>query len=248
MKNKIIIITGAYSGLGAELLKLAKEKGAQVIGLDLKTDHKKWVYWCDTSNYRLVQKSKSDLLFNSLIKNKVDFLINCAGINGLFPIEELQNEIWDNIMDTNAKGILNCTKVFLPELEKASGTVVNVISNAKTIPMTHSLAYNASKAAAAMMTRQMARELTKSKGITVFGVCPNKMENTSMSKYIEEQVKELRGWTEEEAKKYQLAALPAGFETKPEWIAELIIWLLEKDHRHKYLTGCLLELGGPTYG
>jgi NAD(P)-dependent dehydrogenase (short-subunit alcohol dehydrogenase family) len=111
------------------------------------------------------------------------------------------------------------------------------------VPMTHSIAYNASKGAAGIMTRQMARELQREHGICVFGICPNKLAGTNMSKYIENRVVELRGWTPEQAEKYQLQALLAGQETQPDQVAELLVWLLSKPRRHKYLTGCLLELG-----
>jgi NAD(P)-dependent dehydrogenase (short-subunit alcohol dehydrogenase family) len=125
----------------------------------------------------------------------------------------------------------------------SKGTILNIVSNASHMPMTTSLAYNASKGAAHIMTLQMARELSKAHGITVFGISPNKLRGTEMSKDIEDQVVALRGWTPEYAKQYQLASLLAGEETDPDALAEFVAFLLSSKQRHKYLTGCILPYG-----
>ncbi len=175
----------------------------------------------------------------------IDVLVNCAGINGIKYFPDLKVSDWDGIMNTNARGIFVVTRELLSRLQP-NGTVLNIVSNAAHIPMTSSLAYNASKAAALMMTKQMARELRKTHGVTVFSVSPTKIAGTGMSTYIEKQVCELRGWTPEEAKAYQLAALPAGEETDVDVLAEFIAFLLSEKRRHKYLNGCDIPYGGPT--
>ena len=151
--------------------------------------------------------------------------------------------MWDKVMDTNAKGIYLMTKMLLPTLIKNKGTVLNIVSNASHMPMTCSLAYNASKGAAHIMTLQLARELTKKHGITVFGIAPNKLSGTGMSDSIDEQVVKTRGWTKEYAQEYQLNGLLAGEETPPERLAEFVAFLLQSKEHHKYLTGCILPYG-----
>jgi NAD(P)-dependent dehydrogenase (short-subunit alcohol dehydrogenase family) len=111
--------------------------------------------------------------------------------------------------------------------------------------MTASLAYNASKAAAAMMTKQMAHELGPEYGITVFGVSPNKLAGTVMSAYTAIRIAEIRGWHPEEVARRQAAALPARKETPVRLVAEFVAWLLTKKERHEYLQGCILNYGGP---
>jgi hypothetical protein len=64
-----------------------------------------------------------------------------------------------------------------------------------------------------------------------------------MSKDIEEQVMQHRGWTKEFAEQYQLGALLAGEETDPVQLAEFVAFLLSNKPRHKYLTGCVLPYG-----
>ena len=146
-------------------------------------------------------------------------------------------------MDTNAKGIFKMSQACLPMLIKSKGTIVNIVSNAAHMPMTCSLAYNASKAAAHIMTLQMARELTKKHGITVFGIAPNKLSGTGMSDSIDEQVVKTRGWSKEYAQEYQLNGLLTGEETPPKLLAEFVAYLLKDKQHHKYLTGCILPYG-----
>ncbi len=94
-----------------------------------------------------------------------------------------------------------------------------------------------------MITRQMARELFKSHGVTVFSVSPNKLEGTGMSRMIEEAVPALRGWTPEEAEEYQRAGLAIGEETPPAALAEFIGFILSTKDRHRYFHGCDIPYG-----
>ena len=240
---KHIVITGGSSGLGHEILKIMAVDN-MVYNLsysgapeyDTKVDSVARDIVCDVSNSEFVKSAVKEI-------DDVDILINCAGVNGIEFIEDMDEELWDKVMDTNAKGIFLVSQALLPQLKKSKGTIVNIVSNAAHIPMTSSLAYNASKGAAHIMTKQMARELTKLHDITVFGIAPNRMKNTKMSNYIDEKVVELRGWTKEHAQEYQRKSLPAKKETDPARVAEFICWLLEEKERHDYLTGCILPAG-----
>lgn len=174
---------------------------------------------------------------------RVDALINCAGINRLAWFEDLTDEIWEETISTNAMAIWKTTNAYLPALGEASGTVLNIISNASHVPMRCSLAYNASKAAAHIMTLQMARELFERHSVTVFGISPNKLADTQMSQDIERQVCATRGWTPEQARDYQLASLPTRRETEPAALAEFIAFLLSTRERHEFLHGCILPYG-----
>ena len=93
------------------------------------------------------------------------------------------------------------------------------------------------------MTLQLARELTKKHGITVFGIAPNKLRDTGMSRSIDEQVVATRGWTAEYAHQYQINGLLSGEETDPEQLADFVAYLLQSKNHHKYLTGCILPYG-----
>jgi len=239
MRN--FVITGSASGLGKEIYRLINQtEGMKAFGVDKD----KGINTDINIDIRELWATSGAIASRFDGFHEIYGLINCAGVNYINNMEDIPEEQWYRVMDTNAKGIWLMAKGLMPLLEKSKGVILNIVSNAAHIPMTHSIAYNASKAAALMMTKQMSRELTKSKGITVFSISPNKLKGTGMSTYIEKTVLELRpDLTADQAKQYQLNALPAGFETDPKHIAELIVWLLEKPHRHKYLTGCDLQLG-----
>jgi NAD(P)-dependent dehydrogenase (short-subunit alcohol dehydrogenase family) len=177
------------------------------------------------------------------VDRDVDCLIHCAGINLIDYLPNVTLNDWDNVLNTNARAIFLVTQTLLPRLR--NGTILNIISNASHLPMTASIAYNASKGAAEIMTRQMARELRPTHNITVFGISPNKLSGTGMSNNIDHRVQEVRGWTAEKARQYQLAGLLAGEETNPTTLAEFITFLLSTKQRHKYLHGCVIPYGGP---
>lgn len=230
MMKKTVVITGASSGLGLAIARAMLKDDWRVVDWSKPQ--------VDVTDRKSVEVAAQATLARG---QSVDVLINCAGINHIEFLPKLQEEDWDRVMDTNAKGIFLTSQALAPFLK--GGTILNIVSNASHMPMTSSLAYNASKGAACIMTKQLSRELIKTHGITVFGISPNKLKNTGMSAYIDNKVCELRGWTPEQARDYQLASLPAGTETDPETLAEFIAFLLSTKERHRYLAGCDLQYG-----
>jgi NAD(P)-dependent dehydrogenase (short-subunit alcohol dehydrogenase family) len=241
------VVTGASSGLGLAIKRVLLRKGWDVFNASPMAhaddmgpfeDGGQWLP-CDVRNPVGCADSAEQL--RKLMPPAL--LVNCAGVNGIDYLEDMTVDLWDEVMNVNARGIFLMTKAFLPDLKRFNGTVLNIISNASHMPMTSSLAYNASKGAAHIMTLQLARELTRRHGVTVFGISPNKLKGTGMSKQIEDNVCRVRGWTPEYAAKYQQDALLAGEETDPRVLAEFIGFLLDIKENHKYLTGCVLPYG-----
>lgn len=239
---RTVAITGAGSGLGKCLKGQLLSDGWKVLAYD-KADF-------DLATPEGAVDLGNDIT-GKLGGENLQCLINCAGINFIDWHEEIPLEKWDELMNVNARAMWQLTKQLIKNKSLGGvegsinpvGTIVNIVSNASHMPMTNSAAYNASKGAAAILTRQMARELRKTHSLTVFGVSPNKMHSTEMSDYIEGRVCDLRGWTPQEAKKYQSASLPAMKETDPAACAEFIGFLLSTQHRHEYLNGCIMEYG-----
>ena len=202
---------------------------------------------------------------------RIDTLINCAGTHTLNYLENQTTTDFMRVIETNAAGILNMTRAFLPHLshwpngeeqfygeitanpnpfkkdivlnKREGGTVLNILSTAARVPMTASLAYQASKAAAWAMTEQLARELMPRHGISVFGISPNKLACTGMSLQVDERVKKVRGWDDAYMKKYSNTNICCGEETDVKTLSEFIVFLLSEKRRHKYLAGCILPYG-----
>jgi NAD(P)-dependent dehydrogenase (short-subunit alcohol dehydrogenase family) len=233
-----ILVTGGGNGLGAAFVAVLRRHGHCVVNFDHEDGNDVRV-----SDYADIAGLLRDEQGTIEGDPKLDILINCAGVNIINWLENFTEENWDKVMDVNAKGIYMMTRACLPMLIESKGTVVNVVSNAAHMPMTCSLAYNASKGAAHIMTLQLARELTRKHGITVFGIAPNKLHGTGMSDDIDRQVVETRGWTKEYAQEYQLKGLLSGEETPPEAVAEFLAFLLQDKVHHKYLTGTVIPYG-----
>lgn len=229
-----IIVMGGSGGLGSAVMK---------VFADSKTDGDlDLINWSFDTGVDVGSQTAIQLATDHLDNIIISGIINCAGINLLREFDRLTADEVLRVMTVNAFSLPMVVRTLRAFGRLESGAAIcNVISNAAHIPMTHSLAYNASKAAQEMITRQMAREL---KGYTIFGVNPNKLAGTQMSSQIEAEVLKLRGWSAEEARGYQLAALPAGVETPVDSLAAFIYELMRPIH-HPYITGCIFPYGGP---
>jgi NAD(P)-dependent dehydrogenase (short-subunit alcohol dehydrogenase family) len=227
--NKLnIIVTGASNGLGASICEALGNAGHMVYGFDLELGDD-------------IRKVKDSYWIQG-VNTDIDVLINCAGINSNEWFEDVTLEKLQDVMNVNAFGPALLVQALLPKLIKTRGTVINIVSNAAHIPMTSSLAYNMSKAAALMMTRQLAHELTPKYGISVFSISPNKLEGTKMSRQIEDNVCKVRGWTPEFAAEYQKKGLMKGLETPPQTVAALITHILSTGAA-EYLSGTDIPVG-----
>ncbi len=234
-----IVITGGSNGLGRALIDNLYSNNT-IYNLDIRDPSNSFpsenYIQCDVSDHGSVAAA-----FNEI--PEIDILINNAGINHIAWLEDENCINWSTVMDTNAKSIFLTSKKSLEKLTKSKGTILNIISNASHMAMTTSLVYNASKGAAHIMTLQLARELTKKNGITVFGISPAKIEGTLMSEYIDQTVPEMRGWTPEQSRQYQLNGLVTGEEIPAQSIAEFIAYLLESKENHKHFSGCIIPYG-----
>lgn len=231
-----VVITGAASGLGRAIANTFDAYKHEVWRFDHSGD---WVN--DRCHFLDVTAAPEDLLadMKQVMEDDevIDLVINCAGINSNDWFENVTREEFDRVMHTNAWSFVNVTQALLPNLlESRVKTVINIVSNAAHIPMTSSLAYNASKAAGLMITKQMAHELAPKYGLNIFSISPNKLRGTGMSKQIEDAVCKTRGWTPEFAAEYQKKALMHGRETEPQAIADYIRHVMDSG-AYRFLSG-----------
>ena len=228
-----VLVTGAGAGLGLEIAASLAAMGHIVLRFDKTLNPKQDV--------REITQPLLEEFYGPDFT--CDALINCAGVNQNAWFEDVTKQDFERVMGVNAWGSVAMSQAVLSRLLKSDvRCIINVVSNASALPMTASLAYNASKAAQAMITKQMARELTKKYGVTVLSVSPNKLAGTDMSRQIESNVPKVRGWTEEYAREYQLSSLMHGRETDPSACGKFIADILDKGH-YRFLSGCDLPYG-----
>lgn len=168
-EGRIVVITGAGSGIGAACRDLFLEEGATVVGWDLRPadDHTRAV---DVGDWESVSRAAEALAAEH---GRVDVIVNCAGvITPNLPAEDVDPGDYRRNFDVNVMGIVHVTKALHPLCAKSSdAAVVNVASQAALVSLPHQTAYSASKGAVAALTRALAIDWA-AQGIRVNAICP----------------------------------------------------------------------------
>lgn len=153
MKNKVVVITGASSGIGRALAKEFAVKGAFLSLGARRTELLEELQKELPSTEILISKTdvSDEENCRKLIENtinrfgKIDILINNAGISMRALFEEVDLKVIKQLMDVNFYGTVYCTKYALPHLLKTQGSLVGVISIAGYVGLPGRTGYSASK-------------------------------------------------------------------------------------------------------
>lgn len=182
--NRVVVITGASSGIGLKTAELFKKNGDIVINIS-KTEGT----IADRNYIADVSNSEEISVAFEKIKNeygKIDVLINNAGYGMSGVTELLSNEECENIFKVNYFGTLSCIKNALPLMQKG-GKIINLGSAMALFPIPFRAMYGASKAAVVNLSYSLRMEL-KPLGIDVTVMCPG---NTKTN-FTKNRVKEFK--------------------------------------------------------
>ncbi|MBI2341052.1 MAG: SDR family oxidoreductase [Deltaproteobacteria bacterium] len=168
--NKVIVITGASSGIGAEMarqmagtpatlcLMARSEKRLQELVLELSPAGARFcVLPCDVRDAASVKRA-----FEKIAREygRVDILVNNAGLGVFGPLDRISIDNLREVIDTNISGVLQVTREALPLMKpQKSGLIVNVSSVAAFHGQPHLIAYSASKAALHSISQGLRIEL-----------------------------------------------------------------------------------------
>ncbi len=186
LENKVIVITGAASGMGLETTRVFASKGAKLSLADIQGERLKELQTEITNTYpsakimtTFVDVAKRADVENWICKTveafgKLDGCINLAGTAGkqssVAPIENVDDDDWDLIYGVNVIGVRNCLRAQVPHMNEG-GSIVNASSILGLIGVVNNLAYSSSKHAVIGMTRVAAKELGPKK-IRCNCICP----------------------------------------------------------------------------
>ncbi|MGA2298925.1 MAG: SDR family NAD(P)-dependent oxidoreductase [FCB group bacterium] len=187
IKNKIVLISGASSGIGAACAEVFAEAGAKLILLARRKDNltlltgkllkeygtKCYPIVCDIRDYDLLSLKLGHL---DEWKN-IDILINNAGLSrGLEKIQDGKLENWEEMIDTNIKGLLYLSKLVIPGMvERKSGHIFNIGSLAGREVYPGGNVYCGTKHAVKALSKAMVIELNTT-GIRVTNIDPGLVE------------------------------------------------------------------------
>jgi NAD(P)-dependent dehydrogenase (short-subunit alcohol dehydrogenase family) len=251
-KGRVILITGAASGIGCRIAERFLEQGDAV-------------HICDASETAVVEflaanndatasiadigdRKSVDGLFADFSKrhDHLDILINNAGVAGpVGPVEDLDEDGWDNCLQVNLSGSFYVTKRAVPLLRKSSSaSIVNIASTAGLMGCPHRSPYVATKWAQIGLTKTWAMELGP-EGIRVNAVCPTSVDGARIDRVIDGEANQ-RGMTTDEIREVYLRQTSMRSFATPDEVADTVLFLASDQARR--ISGQALAVDGHTEG
>ena len=238
LKNKTAVITGGAQGFGLDIAKKFLSSGSKVFIWDI--DEKELLKASkeinnsnlkynvvDVSNFDQIQKTVSDIILN----NKIDILINNAGITG--PTAELWNyniKDWNSIININLHGTFYCCKSIVPHMIKNNyGRIVNIASVAGKDGNANASAYSSAKAGVIGLTKSLGKELAKY-NIAVNAITPA----GAKTKILDQMSKEHVQW--------MLSKVPRGRFLEISELSSMVCWLSSEEN--SFSTAAVFDISG----
>jgi len=239
-KDKIAVVTGGASGINLVTAQILAAGGASVCIADIQREKGEAVAAgirgkgekadflpLDLTNYDSIKQFAAAALGRF---DHVDILVNGAGWSKNTPFVQTDDAFWDKILNLNLIGPMRLTKILLPKMiERKSGKIVNVSSDAGRVGSLGETVYSAAKAGLIGFTKSLAREGARH-NIYVNCVCPGPTDTPLLgevdAKYLDAFVK----------------AIPLRRFGKPSEVASAIAFFASPNS--DYVTGQVLSVSG----
>ena len=230
------IITGAGSGIGLEVARGLKERGATVYGFDINEGQMGSVATfikCDIGDTSSVDAAFAEF---KKVSSKLDILVNNAGIGSLTTVEKETDEVWHKVLNINVVGTARVSRLAIPLLRQSKhAAIVNTASVAAIDGIPNRAAYSASKGAVLALTLAMATDHLPD-GIRVNAVNPGTTDTPWVKRLLDQA---------DDAKVAKIALearQPMGRLVSPSEIANAIIFLASPTQAS--ITGTSLNIDG----
>src|SRR5438874_7009941 len=243
LNGKIAVVTGASKGIGAGIAKQFAAEGAAVVvnyasdkqGADRLVDQvSKGGGKAVAIQGNVAKKADVERLFAEAEKafGKIDIVVNNAGVYEFMPLEEVTEQQFHRMFDTNVLGMLLATQEALKHLNPDGGSIINIGSLASVLTPPTAVVYNATKGAVDAITRTLAKELSPRK-IRVNAIRPGMV--------ITEGVV-TGGFHESECRTMLESQTPLGRVGQTDDIAPAAVFFASDDS--KWITGETLVIAG----
>jgi NAD(P)-dependent dehydrogenase (short-subunit alcohol dehydrogenase family) len=243
LDGKVMLVTGATSGIGAAIALEAATEGAKLFLTGRSAERGEAIRkQCSGAVFHaadVTQKGIADTLIDSAVKQfgRLDILVNNAGIVHRHTAETATDQEWDDIIATNVTSVFRMSRAALKQMKRqGGGTIINIGSDWALVGGRNAFAYCASKGAVAQMTRAMAVDFARD-NIRVNCICPGDIETPMLASGIAK-----RGMTLEEGLKHLAAAIPMGRVAQPREIGRAAVFLASDDS--SFMTGAMLSVDG----
>lgn len=236
-ENKVVLITGAGTGIGlATVQRICDEDGIVYAGVLSRSDVD--LGCAESLILDVTNQDQWQDAINTIVEQhgRLDVLINNAGIRESNNIDDTSYEQWQRVIDTNLTSVFLACKVALPAMRQAGGgAIVNLGSITGIRSVSNMIAYSASKSGITALTSSLAIDLA-SDNIRVNVVCPGAIGTQMVSSLIEEA-------SNQSAMEARIVANhPLGRIGKPEEVASVIAFLASEDA--SFMTGLSIPVDG----
>ena len=253
LRDSVAIVTGAARGIGRGIAEALAREGAQLVLADLPSvdadmaETKKRVeahgvqsisVHCDVRDAAQIAAMVQAALDRF---GKIDVLVNNAGVISVAPVVAMTEEQWDLVLDVNVKGTFLCSKAVAPHMiERRSGRIVNLSSQAGKRGSPGVAHYCASKFAVIGFTQSLAQELGQF-NVTVNAVCPGEVDSAMWQDHLLPALAALGGSSKEEAwEQFMKQRVPLGRPQTAEDIGQAVVFLCQADN----ITGESINVTG----
>jgi 3-oxoacyl-[acyl-carrier protein] reductase len=243
LKGKVAVVTGASKGIGAGIAKELASEGASVVVnyASAKQDADRVVDEISKRGGKAVavqgnvsKKAEVERLFAEAEKafGKIHILVNNAGVYEFVPLEEVTEQQFHKMFDTNVLGMLLATQQALNHFSADGGSIINIGSLASSLTPPTAVVYNATKGAVDAITRTLAKELGPRK-IRVNSINPGMVVTEGVV---------AGGFTESDFRKIVESQTPLGRIGQPDDIAPAAVFFASEDS--KWITSETLLIAG----